>query len=328
MFGQDRATSAHADPHAPAASVSMPTRLLFGALAALLIPAAASAQPSPSSYADQQQYADVLYGRRQPLATLPVVRYTRVRLADPTGSGSSLRARLALYETVGEGDAELGRQRLALTPLLNGVEITQLSVGDEVVLPDRPEHFELDARAYTPFPFYYPGAAAQAKLVVVDLTLQVWAAYEHGELDRWGPVSTGKVSTPTPTGRFTMNWREEERNSTAAPPGEEWHMRWVMNIQQSRGIHMHQYAMPQGAPEGHGCIRMVEADAKWLWDWSDPWTTTAGRGVNAGRRTAPGTPVVVIGETPGAAPERFGIWDGVPVRISVALPRDPMRAGG
>lgn len=304
----------------------MTTRFLFGALALLLFasdPALAQGGPTPSSYADQQQYAEILYGRRQPLATLPVVGYTRVRLAH--SSGSSLRARLALYETVGEGDAELGRRRLALTPLLNGVELTALAVGDEIILPDRPEHFDLDARAYAPFPYYYPGAATMEKLVVVDLTLQVWAAYEQGELDRWGPVSTGKVSTPTPTGRFTMNWREEERISTESPPGEEWLMRWVMNIQQSRGIHMHQYAVPQGAPEGHGCIRMVEADARWLWEWSDPWTTTAGRGAKGGRRTAAGTPVIVVGETPATAPDRFGIWDGVPVRLSVALPRDPMR---
>ena len=310
----------------------MPTRLLLGALVALLLPLPALAQrgPTPASYADQGRYADILYGRREPLATLPVVRYTRVRLADPTGGGSSLRARLALYETVGEGDAELGRRRLALTPLLNGVEVTDLAVGDEIVLPDRPEHFDLDARAFAPFPHYYPGAAAQPKLVVVDLTLQVWAAYAQGELDRWGPVSTGKASTPTPTGRFSMNWREEERVSTESPPGEEWLMRWVMNIQQRRGIHMHQYAVPQGAPEGHGCIRMVEADARWLWDWSDAWTTTAGVGAKGGRVTRAGTPVVVIGETPATAPERFGIWDGVPVRLAVALPRDPMRvrAGG
>ena len=295
----------------------------LAALAAVLDAPAADAQGADaSSYADQQQYERILYGRRQPLGTLPTVQYTTVRLAHP--SGNSLRARLALYAAVGEGDAELGRTRLALTPLLNGRDITAMQIGDEIVLPDRPEHFDLDARAFSPFPFYYPGASALPKLVVVDLSLQVWAAYEQGELDRWGPVSTGKVSTPTPTGRFTMNWREEERVSTESPPGEEWLMRWVMNIQQSRGIHMHQYAVPQGAPEGHGCIRMVEADARWLWDWADPRVTTQGVGAKGGRTVRAGTTVIVIGETPSAAPERFGRWGGQTVRLSVSLPRDPM----
>ena len=145
----------------------------------------------------------------------------------------------------------------------------------------------------------------------MDKTTQTWAAYARGHLVRWGPASTGAAVSPTPTGRFAMNWREMERESTAAPPGETWLMRYVMNIDAARGIHLHQYdVVPTGPPEGHGCVRMVEADARWLWNWSD----------EDPRRTV----VIVQGTEPPGAPVRFTYASGSPRRVLVALPADPM----
>lgn len=240
------------------------------------------------------------------------IRYARYRVEHP--SGNAVRARHALYEHVGEGDAEQGRRRLLLAQLLGGPPPGDLRIGDELVLPADPADFDLGALAFAPYPPFWLGAYGVGEVVVVDKTTQTWAAYEDGHLVRWGPASTGKASTPTPTGRFTMNWRELARNSTAAPPGEVWHMRYVLNIHGPRGIHLHQYdVVPTGPPEGYGCIRLVEADARWLWNWAE---------VGPGRK---GTLVIVQGTEPPGPPVRFVDGADGPQRVRITLPPDPMK---
>jgi hypothetical protein len=40
--------------------------------------------------------------------------------------------------------------------------------------------------------------ASRSKLLVVDQRGQAFAAYEHGSLVRWGPVSSGRAPMATP----------------------------------------------------------------------------------------------------------------------------------
>lgn len=284
---------------------------------------APAATAQPDYFYDQTVLATILdrQGNGYPVMRPEEVQYRAYVLEDP--NGNSVFARHRLYHEIGEGDVELGRERVALAMLLNGRRITQMSVGDALILPDRPEHFELDPLAYAPFPHDYPGATDFDKLVIIDKTSQSWAAYEHGRLIRWGPASTGAYNTPTPNGRFTFNWQEKERISSESPPDEEWHMRWVMNFHFSRGIHLHQYALPTGIPEGAGCVRVAEADARWIYDWADPWTTTAGRGALGGRVLEEGTTVLVLGEEPTTAPASFVETPSGPARHMVELPPDP-----
>ena len=270
---------------------------------------AVAAAPGAQRAYDQAALAALLE-RHAALPDRPV-QYERYRLDH--ASGNSVLARHALYERLGEGDRERGRARLALAAILGQPDVTTLRTGDSVVLPARPADFDLSPLAYAPYPRAWAGAAEIERSVVVDLTSQTWAAYADGALVRWGPASTGKAATPTPTGRFTMNWRQLERESTEAPPGETWLMRYVMNIHAARGIHLHQYnVVPSGPPEGHGCVRLVSADAEWLWDWT------------GGDTTAPGTVVIVQGETPTATPARFVDGPLGPERAMVSLPADPL----
>ncbi len=272
---------------------------------------------------DQRALGDLL--NRQGAGPLPQDPIPYAVYVLEHASGNSVRGRHDLYTQIGGGDAERGRARLALTLLLNGATLTDLRMGDTLALPARPEHFDLDPRAYSPFPLEYPGGADVDKLVIVDKDVQSWAAYEHGKLQRWGPASTGAEGTPTPTGRFYMNWRELERVSTESPPGQEWRMRYVMNIHNSRGIHLHQYdSVPTGPPVGHGCVRLIMPDAKWLWEWSEPWVTTAGRGARGGKLKERGTMVIIQGEEPKATPRRVKIEPAGARRIIVSLPPDPL----
>ncbi len=279
-------------------------------------------RPAAAQGSYDQAVVDLLLEREAPLPDAPV-RYAVWRIEHP--SGNSVLARHALYEAVGEGDAVRGRERLALARLLGAPPVGDLMLGDTLVLPVRPRDFDWNALAYAPYPSEWPGAAGIGKAVVVDKTTQTWAAYADGRLERWGPASTGAAETPTPTGRFTMNWRTLERESSEAPPGQRWLMRYVMNIHHLRGIHLHQYdVVPTGPPQGHGCIRMVTSDARWLYRWSDGWRTTAGRGSLGGRPTGPGTLVIVQGTEPTGAPVRFTGGPDDPERVMVALPPDPM----
>jgi hypothetical protein len=301
-----------------------PARLLLAAAGLFLLPVlmAAPAEAQTRTY-DQELVGELLDRQgKGPMPRQPV-RY-RVHTLEH-GTGNSIRARHQLYTQIGDGDPELGYRRITLTLLLNGRPVTELKTGDRLVIPSRPQDFDLDPLAFAPFPLEYPGARALEKLVVVDKDVQSWGAYENGRLVRWGPVSTGAAGKPTPTGRFNMNWRELDRISSESPEGQEWHMRYVMNIHNLRGIHLHQYdSVPTGPPVGSGCIRLVMADARWLWEWSEPWTTTAGRGALVGDVIKRGTPVIVQGSEPKGAPQRFVEGRRGAERVMVRLPADPM----
>jgi hypothetical protein len=130
---------------------------------------------------------------------------------------------------------------------------------------DRCRVMGFDELAYSPFPHHWNGTASRRKALVVHQPLQAFAAYEDGSLIRWGPVSTGRKDRQTPPGLYHLNWRSPGRHSTVNP---NWFMRWYFNIDNVRGISMHAYALP-GRPASHACVRMLDRDARWLYDWGE-----------------------------------------------------------
>lgn len=304
-------------------------RSLLIVLLAAVLAVPALAQPEARSLYNQDRLAALFYANRDSLDTLPEVTY-RYHVVDHEW-GVAPAARSALYLQVGDGDADLGRRRLTVPAFLNGITPIDdrgnldLQIGDRIVLPS---HYDLDVRAYSPFPRYYEGARALGKLFIIHKSVQAWAAYEHGRLTRWGLVSTGADGSETPNGRFNFNWRERYRVSTLSPPGERWEMRWVFNFHDARGIHVHQYyALPTGGAASHGCVRLMTADAQWIYDWADGWVTTNGTADGAmasrGRVLRQGTMVLVLGRQPAGAPQRFRDVDGRPELVRVDLPADP-----
>jgi hypothetical protein len=281
-------------------------------------PSVAAAQ----GYFDQYAIEDLLSTRVEELNDLPDVYYEYAILDDL--SGNHVVARNRFYQRIGDGDTERGRERSQLIELLNRQTVENTPLGDTLVVPTQ---YGLDFRAYSPFPRYYPGAHDVGKVFVIHKKVQAFAAYEYGKLMRWGIVNTGNPdSTATPNGRFNFNWKQRERVSTLSPPGEEWRMRWVFNFVASRGIHVHQYSMPTGGPTSHGCVRLVDADAKWIYDWAEAWETTKGfigPASMRGQLLDPGTMVLVLGEEPAGDPEPFAYKERYPVLKRVSLPNDP-----
>jgi hypothetical protein len=146
---------------------------------------------------------------------------------------------------------------------------------------------------YAPFPSSIPSLATTPKFIAVSRRLQAFAAYQYGWLIRWGPTSTGKAATPTETGLFFTNWKKRRTVSTDDP---SWILHWYVNIDATKGVAFHQYELP-GQPASHGCVRLLEADARWIYRWAAQWVPGRGREVKRY-----GTPVLIFGDYDPAAP--------------------------
>lgn len=284
-------------------------------LCAVACAASALAQGSYQRTYDQDDLEALLYGRYSDLDAIPEVTYRYHVLSDP--EGNSVWARHRFYKEIGDGDVRRGRDLLPLIEFINYVRVQELSVGDTLIVPSR---VDLDMRAYAPFPRTYEGGADLDKLFIIDKKVQAWAAYEYGRLQRWGVVNTGAEGSRTPGGRYNFNWQEPERISSESPEGEEWLMRWVFNFHNERGFHVHQYTMPTGAPASHGCVRLIAADAKWIYEWADGWTRDAKQNV-----IKQGTTVLILGdgEEPDDRPQRFVRTPSGPRPNTVQLPASP-----
>jgi hypothetical protein len=283
------------------------------AVVLMLLPTASAVQGQ--AYINQTALKEVLEGRRTRLDRIPEVEYDYYVLDHP--SGNSVAARNTFYKIIGQGDSRVGFDRSKLVEIINRRLLEEVELGDTLIVPANPQMYGLDFRAYSPFPHYYAGGRQFEKLFIIDKSVQAFAAYENGQLVRWGAVNTGAPSSPTPTGRYNFNWKEPYRVSSLSPPGEPWEMYWVFNIHDARGIHIHQYAMPTGGPTSHGCVRLIDADAEWIYNWGDTWERSGSRIVKQG------TTVLVVGKDPEGAPLPFEFRRRYPILRQVELPADP-----
>jgi hypothetical protein len=259
-------------------------------------------------YVNEKALSELADNQTAPMDSIGVAEYKYYAVTDSNRNW----ARQRLYRRVGH-TRDSGRKELIQLINRNEPAIEMLSSGDTLVIP---LDFEMDLRAYSPFPRFYEGAVALGKLFVIDKTLQVFGAYQDGLLVRWGIISTGDKDSQTPYGRFNFNWKVKKRISSLSPPDQEWLMHWVFNFHAARGIHVHQYPLPVGGPVSHGCVRTTEADAKWLYGWADQWRVVNDKVVSQG------TVVIVIGTEPDR-PRPFEFTENGPLLIPVELPDDP-----
>lgn len=248
----------------PDKSRNLPWSIVLGALL-VLAGCAPEAPPAPGRPAPSQPPPQPP-ARPQP----PPAPFTRLRV-------TTTRDMLALQ-------AELGAERFQEVLKLNRIDLRHLRQGDEIVLPPR----SADWKSLAPFAPVWEEVRDLPRLLVVSLRLQAWAAYEDGQLVRWGPASTGKKDSPTPAGLYHTNWCQRERRSTF---NGEWQLKWYVNLHNRSGISFHQYDLP-GYPGSHSCIRLAADDAEWIYRWCRQWK------LSPDQRTvlSEGTPVVVFGD--------------------------------
>lgn len=106
--------------------------------------------------------------------------------------------------------------------------------------------------------------------VVIDLHNKAFAAYnEEGELVRWGPISAGKDcsefenSCSTPKGTFKIYRKENRKYKSKKYPKPFGGAPMPYAMFFSGGIALHGSTLP-GRHDSHGCVRLLNEDAKWL----------------------------------------------------------------
>ena len=176
----------------------------------------------------------------------------------------------------------VGESRFQTALRVSRTDVAHVQKGDTLVVPSKS-----DTPLLSPFPDELPVARAIHKLMLVSLRVQAYGAYEEGELERWGPTSTGRRDKPTPPGIYFANWKSRERHSTI---DENWLLKWEVNLDQMEGIAIHEFGLP-GRPASHSCVRFTQEDAEWFFGWVDSWKVAPDRSL-AMRR---GTPVAVFG---------------------------------
>jgi len=180
------------------------------------------------------------------------IHVTLVRLYAKSGSHglavSYLQRRLAALGYVvgrrGYYDARTGRAVLAFRKL---TRMKRIYVADGEV-------FRRLASGWGRFKVRYPG---QGRHVEADLTHQVLALIDHGKAVRIYPLSSGKPSTPTILGNFTVYMKE---------PGTNGHG-MIYSSYFIRGYAIHGYVEVPVYPASHGCLRIPPPDAISVYNW-------------------------------------------------------------
>jgi lipoprotein-anchoring transpeptidase ErfK/SrfK len=178
----------------------------------------------------------------------------------------------------------LGEQGIDLVLKLNRLDSKHVRRGTTLVVPDAPG----DLMALSPFPLELETAGSLPKLILVSREAQAFGAYESGKLVYWGPTSTGKKSTQTPAGLYSTNWKKKETRSSVNPA---WILPWAFNLDNIGGIAFHEYDLP-GFPASHGCVRLLNQDAQWIYGWADTWILSK----KDNSVVAYGTPVIIFGD--------------------------------
>ncbi len=178
----------------------------------------------------------------------------------------------------------LSTDALKIIAAVNRTDSSHVFQMDSLIIPD---DFTGELSYYLPFPEAVPGLEKINKIIFFSYATQSFGAYENGQLAISGPTNMGRKKDPTPTGLFFTNWKAEETKSTF---NDEWELKWNFNIENKLGVGFHEYAMP-GYPASHSCLRLQEADAKFLYNWADQWILKGTDNILAN-----GTPVIVFGK--------------------------------
>lgn len=168
---------------------------------------------------------------------------------------------------------------------LNRMDSWRLKPGKQLLIPDT---LTTNFIIYSPFPKQLDLLDSIPKSILINQRVQGIALYEHGNLIHWGPVSSGKETTPTPNGLHYGNHRAKRKVSTVNP---SWILPYYFNFMNFEGVGVHQYSMP-GYPASHACVRLFEEDAKFIYEWADQWQLNDSGQVVVKN----GTPFMVFGE--------------------------------
>lgn len=183
-------------------------------------------------------------------------------------------------------DSFEGAHHLDILALLNRADTIHLKRLDSIIIPN---DYSRPLKDYSPFPEHVRLLQDINKIIFFSYPTQIFAAYENGNLVLTGPTNMGRKSKPTPQGLFFTNWKAKKTISTI---DKSWILKWNFNVHNKWGVGFHEYALP-GYPASHSCMRLLEADAQFLYHWADQWILK-----NNHEILAYGTPVIIFGSYP------------------------------
>ncbi len=116
-------------------------------------------------------------------------------------------------------------------------------------------------------------ASGEAKRIEVDLGQQWLFAYEGDQLILHAPVSSGKDGFETPTGRWTIYSRYQQKTLRGSYNGETWNVPDVPSVMfyyggfAIHGVYWHD-RFGTGERHSHGCVGLAPYDAATLFEWA------------------------------------------------------------
>ncbi|NCA70368.1 MAG: L,D-transpeptidase [Sphingobacteriia bacterium] len=108
-------------------------------------------------------------------------------------------------------------------------------------------------------------ATRKPRELTIQLESQSFLYREHGEVVHSGPISSGRAGYPTPLGHFAVLSKQADKvsyrytNQLGMPA-------WMPYSIQFHGHYfLHEGWLP-GYPDSHGCVRVGERDARFLFE--------------------------------------------------------------
>lgn len=139
------------------------------------------------------------------------------------------------------------------------------------------------------------GVGAADKWIDVDLTRQTVSAYEGDRMVFSTLTSTGKRTTPTITGLFSVYNKVVTHTMQGMSETGPYYLEevpWSMYFTQAYAIHGAYWHDGFGAIRSAGCVNLSPVDAKWLFSWAGPVLPAGFNSINASAQN-PGTWVYV-----------------------------------
>lgn len=109
------------------------------------------------------------------------------------------------------------------------------------------------------------------RLIEIDLGAQTLTAWQGDVPVLRTTVSSGKASTPTVTGRFSIYQKVQSQRMTG-PDYDLPGVPWVMYFFQDYAIHGAYWHANFGTPTSHGCVNLTVEDAQMLYNWASEGT--------------------------------------------------------
>lgn len=221
----------------------------------------------------ESEKADTVSGPElnERIARVPVLKY-RLDSISETSEVDSLRIRF-------------NKEQQEIILALNRIDDNRLGAGLELIIPDS---VGTDIMMYSPFPGSIEILHVMPKAVLIAQRIQAFGLYEDGKLIRWGPVSSGKKTSPTPNGLHYGNFKAKRKISNV---NTSWILPYYFNFMNFEGVGVHQYALP-GYAASHACVRLRMEDARFIYDWARQWKLDE----TERKVIRNGTPFMVYGE--------------------------------